>query len=286
MISGGRDERGLMPAKIEPHAGVCPGVISRLTILPRWLLTEGYARSAMKRLKWNHDADTAYWAKRLPLPLTSTEPQEQYDGRDYPLWEDTWKKYILDTSFPGYCHYPEQRGHLLCSPDNIIRCFRDGKVLEALALTVAWGTMVRTQEKIYTKSKPEIERTLLECLRLTEETNSVEDPWNLLVNDLHWSAVIASKCLHFLARSLGYETNPPVPIDNAVILKQVWPKFKRMIKGQRTPDDPPVCQRWRSRDASWDPYNRYMTAIVCWSGLKAWTTTELENTVFKEYRQT
>jgi hypothetical protein len=108
----------------------------------------------MKRLKWNHDTDTAYWAIKLPLPLTSIEPQEQYDGRDYPLWEDTWKKYILGTSFPGYCQYPEQRGRLLCSPDNIIRCFHDGRVLEALALTVAWGTMVRTQEKIYTKSKP------------------------------------------------------------------------------------------------------------------------------------
>ena len=238
----------------------------------------------MKELKWNYDGTTAYWACRLSLPITSLNPQKQYDGRNYPLWEDTWKKDILNANFPGYCHYPQQQGRLLCNPPNIIRCFEDGKVLEALALTVAWGRMFRTKKYIYTKPKQEIKGTLLECLQLTKERNSVEDSWNLLVGNLNWSAVMISKCLHFLARSLGYETNPPVPIDNKVILEKVWPKFKGMIKNQRTLGDPPICQGWRSHNASWDAYNRYMTAINCWSNLKGWTTTQLENTIFGEYK--
>ena len=74
-----------------------------------------------------------------------------------------------------------------------------------------------------------IEEILLKCLKLTKGENAVMDSWNLLVNELKWSAVITSKCLHFLVRSLGYEINPPVPIDNAVIIKKVWPKFEESI---------------------------------------------------------
>ena len=74
-----------------------------------------------------------------------------------------------------------------------------------------------------------IEEILLKCLKLTKGENSVMDSWNLLVNELKWSAVITSKCLHFLVRSLGYEINPPVPIDNAVIIKKVCPKFEESI---------------------------------------------------------
>ena len=187
----------------------------------------------MKKLDWNDDKTTEFWANRAPLPIKSNSPRPQYDGLDYRLWEDTWRKHILNQSFPEYCHYPQQPESLLCSPENIIRCFQDKLVLEALVLTVAWGRMTRTKGNIYQQSNPIIESTLNECLRTVKLINSVEDAWNLLVQKLGWSYVITSKCLHFLARSLGCESNPPVPIDNKVIINEVWSTFKKMIKQQR-----------------------------------------------------
>ena len=234
----------------------------------------------MNELKWNYDETTAYWANRVTFPLLPNT-QKQFEGS--PLVENSWKKHIINNSFPEYCHHPYKPGHLLCSPSNIIKCFKNDKVLEALVLTIVWGGMTRTKGKIYTQPNKTIEEILLKCMKLTKAKNSVMDSWNLLVNELKWSAVITSKCLHFLVRSLGYEINPPVPIDNAVIIKKVWPKFKEMIRCQRRTGEPIMCEIWWSDNASWDAYNRYMTAISCWSKPKGWTTTQIENTIFEMY---
>ena len=182
----------------------------------------------MKRMGWHYDETTAYWANKILLPI-ELPIQPQYDGLDYRLREETWVKHILNPGFPEFCRYPDQPESLLCSPGNITGCFQDQLVLEALVLVVAWGRMTRSKGNIYEKSRLVIEETLLECLRLTESTNSVEDAWVLLVRRLGWGYVITSKCLHFLARSLGFETNPPVPLDNKVILDEVWPTFKKLI---------------------------------------------------------
>jgi hypothetical protein len=237
----------------------------------------------MNELEWNYDRTTEYWAKKLPLPLSSSHPVPQYDGLDYRLWEDTWKKHILRERFPEYCRYPNTQESLLCSPSNIIRCFQDHKVLEALVLTVAWGRMSRSKGNIYQKSNQEIEKTLLACLTLTDEKNSVEESWNLLVKRLNWGSVITSKCLHFLARSLGYETNPPVPIDNKVLLEEVWPTFKKAINDDFRLGVDTMPQKWGDKSSSWEAYNRYMTTINCWAQMRGWTTTQLENTIFEEY---
>lgn len=197
--------------------------------------------------------------------------------------EETWIKHILNDRFPKYCHYPQQQGSLLGSPTNIIKCFQDQKVLEGLALTVAWGRLTRAKGNIYQKSKEDIEQTLLECFKMTENKNSVEDSWNLLVRELDWGYVATSKCLHFLARSLGYETNPPVPIDNKVFLDEVWPTFNKMISRFQDSSNNPMPKNWWDDSFSWNAYNRYMTAISCWSNDKGWTTTQLENTLFVEY---
>ena len=236
----------------------------------------------MKRMGWHYDETTAYWANKILLPI-ELPIQPQYDGLDYRLREETWVKHILNPGFPEFCRYPDQPELLLCSPGNITGCFQDQLVLEALVLVVAWGRMTRSKGNIYQKSRLVIEETLLECLRLTESTNSVEDAWVLLVRRLGWGYVITSKCLHFLARSLGYETNPPVPIDNKVILDEVWPAFRKLINKHGISSDHPMPGGWWDKSVSWDAYNRYMTAINCWADAKGWTTTQLENTVFQEY---
>jgi hypothetical protein len=94
---------------------------------------------------------------------------------------------------------------------------------------------------------------------------------------------MTSKYLHFQARSLGYYKNPSVPIDNRIVLKKVWPKFKEMTRQERTSNDPQIPQGWWSYNSSWSAYNRYMTAIIVWSNQKGWTTTQFENAMFHEY---
>lgn len=115
------------------------------------------------------------------------------------------------------------------------------------------------------------------------EEESVESSWNFLISQLQWSAVITSKCLHFLTRALGYEENPPVPIDNRVVLEKVWPEFAKKVKSQFGLDPLPTRFRWWSNGMSWKAYNRYMTAIICWAEKKRWMTTEVESTLFYDY---
>ncbi len=236
------------------------------------------------RLLWVYDFDTSFWAKRIQLIQSST-PGKQYDGLDYRMWEETWRKYILKAGFPSYCRYVGQPGYFLASPKNIISCFKEEKVLQALALVVAWGRMVRTKNMIYSRSLEEIEETLLDCIKYIKTEENTKSAWHLLNKKFNWSPVITSKCLHFLTRSLGYEENPPVPIDNKVILEKVWLEFENRIRSHSSSDTVPLPGRWRSIGSSWSTYNRYMTAINCWSEIKGWTTTEVENTLFIEYRE-
>ena len=234
------------------------------------------------KLKWSLDPSTASWASKITL-IRSSQPQRQYDGTSYRMWEDTWRKYILVPDYPAYCRYLRQPGYLLASPSNIIACFQENKVLQALALVVAWGSMVRTAPRIYTRPLSEIEDLLVKCLGLVRAEESIESSWNLLIDRLQWSAVITSKCLHFLSRAVGCEENPPVPIDNGVILNKVWPEFEKKVKSQLDFDASPSRFRWWSYSPDWGAYNRYMTAIICWAELKGWTTTQVENTLFHEY---
>ena len=150
-------------------------------------------------------------------------------------------------------------------------------------LIIGWGSLTRTKGGIYSQSLQQIEDTLLMCLNQTKSDNSIESSWNLLAGNLGWSYVITSKTLHFLARSLGYETNPPVPIDNKVILDEVWPAFRKTVKKERMLGIDVMPEGWWDRVSSWQPYNRYMTAISCWANLMGWTTTQVENTIFQEY---
>ena len=237
----------------------------------------------MSKINWNYDEITKDWAIRCPLPIATKTPIPQYDGSNYHPWEETWKKHILRNRFPDYCRSTNRIGTLVCSPTNIIKCFQESKVLESLVLIVGWGSLTRTKGKIYDKSLQQIEETLLKCMTLTEKHNSIEGSWNLLVDDLGWSYVITSKTLHFLARSLGYESNPPVPIDNKVILDEVWPAFRKTVKKERILGIDVMPEGWWDRVSSWQPYNRYMTAINSWAHLKGWTTTQIENTLFQEY---
>jgi hypothetical protein len=121
-----------------------------------------------------------------------------------------------------------------------------------------------------------IHRTLDDCARSITETKAIEKSWELLTRDLQWSSVMTSKTLHFLCRALGFAEDGPVPVDNEVIRQRVWPKFEAGVRSGPHPVN------WEGH--SFEAYRRFMTAILVWADAKQWTTTELEATIFDEYK--
>lgn len=230
----------------------------------------------MRLIKWDNDPLTEYWASKLS-PGMPSDPYAQYAG--HRCMENTWRRYTLE-DFPAYCDY-SQLGYLYCSPFNIIKCFRDSKMLEGLALTIAWGAMARTRPHSHANSLSELQALLLECQQQITKSERIEDAWKLLRERLSWSDVMISKSLHFIARSLEFEANPPVPLDNEVILDRIWPIFRNAIVGCRTSADPPIPAGWRDSYYSWGGFNRYMTVINCWARSRGWTTTQVENTLYR-----
>ncbi len=236
----------------------------------------------MKLLLWTPEPTTHYWATRVSLLPDSAPSQQQFQGHSFPIrW---FKDQIPPSGYPDFCLHPNYYQHADSSPKNIIRCFREGYLLQGLTLVVIWGGLRRTKHYVYQTSLEEIEAALHQALKWIEEDDSLESVWCSLRRKLRWSPVMSSKCLHFMARSLGYEHNPPVPIDNAVILNVVWPKFKAAVKREPQPWERPLPKRWKGGNWDWPGYNRYMTAIMCWAEQRGWTTTKMENTIFKEYR--
>ena len=163
-------------------------------------------------------------------------------------------------------------------PLQIIDEFRSSHYLQAIALTICWGTMTRTKNRyIYRNHGLQyIYDTLDQCAQSIKQTDSIQQSWDLLVNGLSWSPVMTSKTLHFLCRALGIEQDPPVPIDNAVVLAYVWPGFRVNIPPGQRPQD------WSGK--TFAAYCRYMTAILAWATIKNWTTTDLEATIYDENR--
>ncbi len=219
-------------------------------------------------MNWDVDPPTQAAASNYPVQMTAVIPADQYPGRTFN--STNWNHRVLQRDY-----WPQ--GVIVSSPGQIIFTFQRQQYLQALALVVSWGTMWRRAGAIYgNNSLQNIQNTLAQCAESILATQSIAQAWMLLTHNLGWSAVITSKTLHFLCRALGFSQDPPVAIDNKVIRNRVWPVFCNGIPvGQRP-------QNWRGD--TFDAYSRYMTAILEWSQVRNWTTTQLEVTLFDEYK--
>ena len=221
---------------------------------------------------WVNDILTYGLATGLPFPLDFPAlPAGQFAGRRFA--PEAWDGHVhADFDWP-------QGEDLRSSPESIVRLFQQGAYLEALAMVVSWGTMWRQNGRIYAAGLPAIEATLSECRRSIEETDSIEDAWAFLTTarpqGLRWSAVIASKALHFLCRSLGETDDPPVPMDNAMSRNWLWPLFAKRVPVRDRPGN------WQGD--SFDAYRRYMTLVRALADARGWSTTEIEATLFAMY---
>jgi hypothetical protein len=221
---------------------------------------------------WQPDPKTREAADKFRMKhISAKEPQFQ----GFRFHVKSWRDKTLEPR-----QWPEVQP-IYSSPDNIIALFQQGAFLEALAMVVSWGKMWRRPDNIY-GHRPwpltEIKQMLEDCSASIQKMRSIENAWGLLTGNPGWSAVIASKTLHFLSRACGFHQQPPVAIDNMVILECLWPDFVKDIPAHDRPDD------WRGN--TFAAYSRYMTAILVWAGRKQWTTTEVEATIFKKYYPT
>jgi hypothetical protein len=216
---------------------------------------------------WPTDKRTQSAARNYPLPIYAPSPLPQDAGGNFD--PSSWQSRLRPKEvFPP--------GASKASPNLIIAEFQAAHYLPALALTVRWGSMWRTNQLIYRHPLQRIHNTLDQCAQSISQTNSIQHSWVLLTNGLQWTNVIASKTLHFLCRALGFNQDPPVPIDRGVILKYVWPGFRIGIPPGQRPGG------WEGN--TFAAYCRYMTAILAWGQMKQppWTTTEVEATIYAE----
>jgi hypothetical protein len=215
---------------------------------------------------WTLDPITQTVAINYPLLIAATTPVQQDQGmRNFnpPGWASWIRR--GDFFLPSPTPKP--------SPKRIIAEFQAGHYLPAVALVASWGTMTRTKNYILTRPHQVIHQTIDQCAQSLVRTQSIAGSWGLLTGTLGWSNVMSAKTLHFLCRALGFTNDPPVPIDNKVILGNVWPKFIGAIPIGQQPSD------WAGN--SIDAYLRYMTAILTWRQ-RGWTTTDTEATIFTE----
>jgi hypothetical protein len=217
-------------------------------------------------LKWRVDEPTRQAALQFQ-PVNSHKPKGQYHGRKFEA--ANWSAYLRDQDLRAMAR------ECVSAPEWIIEEFRDGHYLRGLALTISWGAMGRTRQRILKRSLQDIHDQLELCRESIRETKSIETSWEKLTAELGWTNVLSSKVLHFLCRSLDFRRNPPVPIDGGIILKQVWPRFKKKI--------PPAISLEGWKGNSYEAYGRYMTAINVWAKGRNWTTTEMETTLYHEY---
>lgn len=194
-------------------------------------------------------------------------PNEQFGGRNMTL--NLWRNKVSEDDFG---HFPDPP---ISSPANIIQSFINEHYLVGLAQVVSWGTMWRHPKKIYTSPLERMENILIKCRGNLNRTDSINGSWHILSNQLNWSPVIISKVLHFLVRSLELPIaiNPPVAIDNKVILKKVWPT---LVQNFESPGN------WND---GLEGYLRYMTFInyLRMNHYLEWTNTQIEATLFYHF---
>lgn len=218
----------------------------------------------MKTLNWSDDLETLAFVKshksKNEFLFDHTKPQ--FSG--YQTFDK--RKLYPDINYPEWIDKVE-----ITSPESIINAFQNNKYLEGLALLKLWGGMARTRKYIYTQDLSTITLILEQARQSIQDTNEISSAWNLLQNDLKWTFVMTSKTLHFLARSLGYELNPPAALDRAVILDQIWPKLTTGYAKDEIP------QPWSN---GLEGYKRYMTFINYFAKESGWSNTQYEATLF------
>ena len=229
-------------------------------------------------LIWTNDAATANVAANglgLINAVHFIVPAPQFPGKNCNT--ASMNKYVVHGAYvPAW-----GVSALISSPANIINMFINNHNLVAVALIASWGTMFRTAPHIWGKRNlADIDAALNLCRHDIIANGNIATAWEILTNpagNVRWSAVMASKTLHFLCRALGFNNDSPAALDNAVIRQRFWPAFRNLAVATGLP----LPGNWNGN--SYAAYLRYMTAINIMATARGWTTTEMECTIFDQY---
>lgn len=229
---------------------------------------------------WHWDADTATIARQLyPDRLVKSA---QYPGSVEP-WQSEWLSALPAKPKCEHCDFQTE-------------AILDSAGLGDWPLFVLqvslWGRMIpgplgRSYQQIYGFAYGEpvsvatfdtIDSILSRAFTGLQEEQSLQAIWNLLGEELSWSAVMRSHCLHFMARAAGWKDPVPMPLDTAMARNWLWPQFRQAARDSRIPL-PAVIHL-----DDWSHYNRYMTAMVAWAEILNWTCAELEGALWSHFK--
>ena len=229
---------------------------------------------------WPCDADTAAIARQLyPDRLLKSA---QYLGSVEP-WQSEWLSAL--PAKPKYEHCDFQTEAILDSAGLgdwslfVLQVGLWGRILP--------GLLGRSYQRIYGSAYGEpvsvatfdtIDSILSRAFAGLQKKQSLEAIWNLLSDELNWSAVMRSHCLHLMARAAGWKDPVPMPLDTAMSRNWLWPQFRQAARDSCLPL-PAVIHL-----DDWSHYNRYMTAMVAWAEILNWTCAELEGALWSHFK--
>jgi len=178
------------------------------------------------------------------------------------------------------------------SPVSILRSMRESDYIGFVVRVGVWGGMIpgplgspfKMIFQVKWTSAPEasrikaIERAIERIdLSLSKDSpGSLQVHWELLTRDLKWSSVITSKALHFIYRKHGYNDSCPVPVDNAMCRKWLWPQFQNVLDSAKLKS---------INGHSFNAYLRYLSAIRGWADAYGWSMSEMECALFGKWRE-
>jgi hypothetical protein len=230
---------------------------------------------------WHWDAETAAIARQLyPDRLLKSA---QYLGSVEP-WQAEWLSALPAKPKSEHCDFQTE-------------AILDSAGLGDWSLFVLqvglWGRIVpgllgRSYQRIYGSAYGEpvsvatfdtIDSILSRAFAGLHKKQSLEAIWNLLSDELNWSAVMRSHCLHFMARACRMEgIRVPMPLDTAMSRNWLWPQFRQSARDSCLPL-PAVIHL-----DDWSHYNRYMTAMAAWAAALNWTCAELEGALWSHFK--
>jgi hypothetical protein len=208
----------------------------------------------------------------------------QYAG-DVRPWKEPWRALLDFVPAEDTCNF---------RVDSILESARAGQWPLFVLQVGLWGQMIpgtmgRSFKKIYGVGYGEdpgldqlhtIEKALGNAQADLERGAPLEGVWNTLRRELGWSAVMISKCLHFMARAAGREDPLPVPVDNAMVRRWLWPSFKKSAVGHGFSWPRPGGLA----GDDWEVYNRYLTVVQVWAADAGWNCMDIETALFARWR--
>ena len=137
-------------------------------------------------LKWRRHDPTREAALQFQ-PINSDTPKDQYPGRKFVPAK--WPAYLREQDLQAMAH------ECVSAPERIVEEFREKQYSRGLALTISWGRMRRTRQRILKYGIQNIHDQLEQCGQSIRETKSIETSWEKLTAELEWTNVDEETCV-------------------------------------------------------------------------------------------